>query len=193
MFRWPAPQTPGPCGSHTHGPPPPVCSAQTLAAKGIALLPSNASLSHFPQPPLSIISTSGRKYSDRNHGRRTGHQHCPHQLAESRLVHPIPDFWLLACTISRRAPHAPPEPRTLSLADCLADATLRNAAEQQLTHAAETNFVSPPVTCHFSLLCVPVSLADIIRPPSPTTSSHSSKRWQMIAPKVTSEPPLVLP
>jgi len=43
-------------------------------------------LSPTTQPPLSITTTSGRKYPDRNHGRHTGHQHRPHQLSESWLV-----------------------------------------------------------------------------------------------------------
>ena len=127
---------------------PRLCSAQTLAAKGIVLLPGNASSPTFGAPafhPLNLWS----QYSDFNHGRHTGHQYCPHQLAESWLVHRILNH-SAGCTDCVESPATLPLP----LLTAFPDATLRNAAEQQLTHAAENNFVrlsSPPLP---NLCCV---------------------------------------
>jgi hypothetical protein len=82
-LRFQTQSCPVPCGSHR----PRLCSAQTLAANGVVLLPSNASSFTFAAPAFHHLDL-WPQYSDRNHGRHTGHQHCPHQLVESWLVHP---------------------------------------------------------------------------------------------------------
>jgi len=65
--------------------------------------------------------------------------------------------WLPAFGEGPRGPRRTAARTCDARADCPPDATLRNAAEQQLTQAAETNFVRSPVqnkTLYASTGCV---------------------------------------